>query len=86
MNAFDRKTAFEMRMRTRQACPSRITTIGQLALEGRACLVRLSGVDQRKLTKASVVSLGRSSRIQWPVFFSITTVTLSATSFIWSAS
>jgi hypothetical protein len=41
---------------------------------------------QRNLTIASVVSFGRSSRIQWPVSFKTTTVTSVATSFICAAS
>src|SRR2546430_5931889 len=41
---------------------------------------------QRNLTRASVVSRGRSSVIQWPVSCNTTTVTSVATSFICAAS
>ena len=44
--------------------------------------LRLACDRQRNFTRASVVSLGFSSRIQCPVSLSTTTVTSEATSFI----
>src|SRR6266446_2507153 len=46
----------------------------------------LGGMAYRNFTSASVVSFGRSSEIQWPVFSKTTTLTSVATSFICLAS
>ena len=46
----------------------------------------VGGMAYRNFTSASVVSFGRSSEIQWPVFSKTTTLTSVATSFIYLAS